>query len=46
MCDANDATPRAISSGTVHSRIGARDPRGLFAKRVLNGRPHGVLSAA
>ena len=44
MCDANDATPRAISSGTVHSRIGARDPRGLFAKRVLNDDSHHALA--
>jgi hypothetical protein len=37
MCGAIDTTLGAISSGTVHTRVGACDPRGLFAKRVLNG---------
>jgi hypothetical protein len=40
MCGAIDTTLGAISSGTVHSRVGACDPRGLFAKRVLNGDSH------
>jgi hypothetical protein len=44
MCGAIDTTLGAISSGTVHSRVGACDPRGLFAKRVLNGHPHGALT--
>ncbi len=46
MCAAIDTTLGAISSGTVHSRVGACDPRGLFSKHVLNGHPHGVLSFA
>jgi hypothetical protein len=37
MCFAIDTTLGAVSNGTVHSRVGACDPRGLFAKRVLNG---------
>ena len=40
MCGAIDATLGAISSGTVHSRVGACDPRGLFAKRVLHDDSH------
>jgi len=44
MCDAIDTTLGAISSGTVHSRVGACDPRGLFAKRVLNGDSHRALA--
>jgi hypothetical protein len=46
MCAAIDATLRAISSGTVHSRVGACDPRGLFAKRVLHGDSHHALAIA
>ncbi len=41
-----DTTLGAISSGTVHSRVGACDPRGLFAKRVLNGDSHHALAIA
>ena len=44
MCAAIDATLGAISSGTVHSCIGACDPRGLFAKHVLNGDSHHALA--
>ncbi len=40
MCGAIDTTLGAISSGAVHSRVGACDPRGLFAKRVLHGDSH------
>jgi hypothetical protein len=36
----------AISSGTVHSRVGACDPRDFFSKRVLNGDPHRALAIA
>ena len=46
MCAAIDATLGAISSGTVHSRVGACDPPGLFAKRVLNGDSHHALVIA
>ena len=46
MCAAIDTTLGAVSGATLHSLVGACDPRGLFAKRVLNGRPHGVLSSA
>jgi len=46
MCGAIHTTLGAISSGTVHSRVGACDPRGLFAKRVLNGDPHRALAIA
>ena len=46
MCGAIDTTLRAISSGTVHSRVGACDPRGLFAKRVLNRDSHHALAIA
>jgi len=46
MCGAIDTTLGAISSGTVHSRVGACDPRGLFAKRVLNGDSHHALAIA
>ncbi len=37
---------RSISSGTVHSRVGACDPRDLFAKRVLHGDSHHALAIA
>jgi hypothetical protein len=40
MCGAIDTTLGAISSGTVRSRVGACDPRGLFAKRVLHDDSH------
>ena len=46
MCAGIDATLGAISSGTVHSHVGACDPRGLFAKRVLNGDSHHALAIA
>ena len=46
MCGVIDTTLGAISSGTVHSRVGACDPRGLFAKRVLNGDSHHALAIA
>jgi len=39
MCSAIDTRLGAISSGTVHSRVGACDPRGLFEKRVLHNHP-------
>jgi hypothetical protein len=39
MCAAIEKTLGAISSGTVYSRVGACDPRGLFAKPVLRGDP-------
>ena len=38
-----DTTLGAVSSGTVHSRVGACDPRGLFAKRVLHDDSHHAL---
>jgi hypothetical protein len=44
MRGAIDTMHGSISSGTVHSRIGACDPRGLFAKRVLNGDSHHALA--
>jgi hypothetical protein len=44
MCGAIDTTLGAISSGTVHSRVGACDPRGLFAKRVLHDDSHHALA--
>src|SRR5437899_394011 len=43
MCGAIDSTLGAISSGALHSRLGACDPRGLFAKRVLHGDSHYAL---
>jgi hypothetical protein len=46
MCGAIDTTLGAISSGTVHTGVGACDPRGLFAKRVLNGDLHHALAIA
>jgi hypothetical protein len=46
MCAALETTLGAISSGTVHSRVGACDPRGLFAKRVLYGDSHHALAVA
>ena len=46
MCVAIAATLGAIYSGTVHSRVGACDPRGLFAKRILNGDSHRALAIA
>jgi hypothetical protein len=36
VCAAIDTTLGAVSSGTLHLRVGAGDPRGLFAKRVLH----------
>ena len=44
MCGVIDTALGAISSGTVHSRVGACDPRGLFAKRVLDGDSHHALA--
>jgi hypothetical protein len=46
MCGAIDTTLGAISNGSVHSRVGACDPRGVFAKRVLNGDSHHALAIA
>jgi hypothetical protein len=46
MCAAIEATLGAVSSGTVHSRVGAYDPHGLFAKRVLHGDSHHALAIA
>jgi len=46
MCGAIDTTLGAISSGTVHTRVGACDPGGLFAKRVLNGDSQHALAIA
>jgi hypothetical protein len=46
MCGAIVTKHGAISSGTVHSRVGACDPRGLFAKRVLYGNSHHALAIA
>lgn len=46
MCAAIDATLGAISSGTVHSRVGACDSRGLFAKRVLHDDSQHALAIA
>jgi hypothetical protein len=46
MSGAIDSTLGAISSGTVHSRVGACDPRGLFAKRILHGDSHRALAIA
>jgi hypothetical protein len=46
MCGAIDTTLGAISRGSVHSRVGACDPRCLFAKRVLNGDSHHALAIA
>ena len=43
MCGAIDTRLGAISSGTVHSRVGA-DPRDLFAKRVLHDDSHHALA--
>jgi hypothetical protein len=40
MCSAIDTTLGAISSGTVHSRVGACEPHSVFAKRILNGDSH------
>jgi len=36
MCAAIDTTLGAISSGIVHSRVGACDTHGFFAKCVLH----------
>src|ERR1700740_3740476 len=44
MCGVIDTTLGAIPSGTVHSRVGACDPRGLFAKRVLRDDSHHALA--
>jgi hypothetical protein len=44
MCGAIDTTLGAIPSGTVHSRVGTCDPRGLFAKRVLHDDSHHALA--
>lgn len=46
MCAAIETTLGAISSGTVHSRVGACEPYGLFAKRVLHGDSHHALAIA
>ena len=46
MCAAIDTTLGAISSGAVHSRVGACDPRGLFAKRVLHHDSYYALATA
>jgi len=46
MCAAIAATLGAISSGTVHSRVDACDPHGLFAKRILHGDSHHALAIA
>jgi len=46
MYGAIDTTLGAISIGTVHSRVGACDPRGLFAKRVLHDDSHHTLAIA
>ena len=46
MCGAIDTMYGAISSGTVHSRFGACDPRGLFAKPVLHDDSHHALAIA
>jgi hypothetical protein len=46
MCAAIDTTLDAIFSGTVPSRVGACDPHGLFAKRVLHGDSHHALAIA
>jgi len=46
MCGAIDTTLSAISSGIIHSRVGACDPRGLFAKRVFHGDSHHALAIA
>jgi hypothetical protein len=36
MRAAIDTMLRAVSNGTLHSRVGACDPRGFFAKRALH----------
>ena len=46
MCAAIDTTVGAISSGTVHSRVGACDSRGLFAKRFLHDDSYYALAIA
>ncbi len=46
MCGAVDSTLGAITSGALHSRVGACDPRGLFAKRVLHGDSQHALAIA
>jgi hypothetical protein len=46
MCAAIDTTLDAISSGIVHSRVGACDPRGLFAKRVRHDDSYYALAIA
>jgi len=43
MCGAIDTALSAICSGIVHSRVGACDPRGLFAKCVLHDDSHYTL---
>ena len=40
MCAAIGTTLGAISSVTVHSRVGACNPRIVFAERILNGDSH------
>jgi len=44
MCGAIDTRLGAIFSGTLQSRVGACDPRGLFAKRVLHDDSHHALA--
>ena len=46
MCAAIETTLGAVSSGTVHSLVGACDPRGLFAKRVLHRDSYRALAIA
>jgi hypothetical protein len=46
MRGAIDSTLRAIFSGTLHSRVDACDPRGLFAKRVRDGDSHHAFAIA
>ncbi len=46
MCGAIDTTLGAISSGPVHSRVGACDPHGLVAKRVLHRDSRHALAIA
>jgi hypothetical protein len=44
MCGAIVTTLAAISGGNVHLRVGACDPRGLFAEPVLHGDSHHALA--
>jgi hypothetical protein len=46
MCGSIDPTRGAILGGTLHSRVGACDPRGLFAKHVLNRHPNGARTTS